>query len=217
MCERDDGETRYRGRRTATMTAAIGSARPFWQYGGCIEGPYCDTGWYSSPAVADLDADGHPEVIWGAYDVVALNGADGSQKWRAASPNRVWPDIAVADLTGNGTLEVIVGRSSDQVTVYNQTGGVVWTRSPFGNGEVRSPAVADLEADGQLEIVVVCWHPVPLTSRAQRHCKDGLRPITAASGLGSGLFNENVAVADMNGDGPELWPQARTTSPLSTG
>ena len=48
-----------------------------WAYGGCIAGPYCQTGWYSSPAVADLDGDGQPEVIWGSYDVVALNGADG--------------------------------------------------------------------------------------------------------------------------------------------
>ena len=48
-----------------------------------------------------------------------------------------------------------MGRSCDQLTVYNQSGGVVWTRNPFGNGEVRTLAVADLETDGQLEIVVV--------------------------------------------------------------
>jgi hypothetical protein len=191
---------------TATFGVAIVSAPTLkWQYGGCTPGPYCDTGWYSSPAVADLDADGHPDVIWGAYDVVALNGADGSQKWRATSPNRVWPDIAVADLTGNGTPEVIVGRSSDQLTVYNASGGVVWTRNPFGNGEVRSLAVADLEADGQLEIVVAhagdpgfqlnVFEPNG-SVRAGWPARHSGEP-----GYGSGLFNENVAVADMNGDG----------------
>jgi hypothetical protein len=36
---------------------------------------------------------------------------------------------------------VLAGRNSDQVTVYDRFGGVVWTRNPFGNGEVRTRAV----------------------------------------------------------------------------
>src|SRR5207245_884427 len=115
---------------TATFNVAVGSAPVLkWQYGGCLPGPYCQTGWYSSPAVADLDGDGQPDVIWGAYDVVTLRGDSGSLKWRAPSGNRVWPGIAVADLTGDGTLEVIVARDSDQLTVYNRFGNVVWTRN----------------------------------------------------------------------------------------
>jgi hypothetical protein len=115
-----------------------------WQRGGCTT--WCQTGWYASPAVADLDGDGAPEVVWGAYDVVALNGADGSLKWRAPNGSRVWPGIAVADLTGDGTLEVIAGRGSDQVTVYNGAGTPLWTRNPFGAGEVRTLAVEDLDS-----------------------------------------------------------------------
>src|SRR5438874_1862320 len=138
------------------QTPSLGSRAPvlMWQYGGCIPGPYCNTGWHSSPVVADLNGDGQQDVIWGSYEFVALNGADGSLKWRSPSGNRVWPGIAVADLTGNGTLEVIVGRDSDQLTVYDRFGGVVWTRNPFGGGdELRSLAVADLDKDGQLEII----------------------------------------------------------------
>src|SRR5439155_1298688 len=45
--------------RTTTLTlrvTSVGVSRPVlrWQYGGCLSGPYCQTGWYSSPAVADL-------------------------------------------------------------------------------------------------------------------------------------------------------------------
>src|SRR5207245_1401448 len=44
---------------TATFNVAVVSAPVLkWQYGGCLPGPYCQTGWYSSPAVADLDGDG---------------------------------------------------------------------------------------------------------------------------------------------------------------
>ena len=195
-----------------TVTAAFAGSTPVsapvlkWQYGGCLAGPYCDTGWYSSPAVADLEGDGQPDVIWGSYDVVALNGANGGLKWRGANSGRVWPDIVVADLTGDGTPEVIVGRSSDQLTVYNRLGGVVWTKNPFGGGEVRSLAVEDLETDGQLEIIagsaststsyqVNVYEPngTVRSGWPARHTGD--------PGYGAGLFNENLAVADMNGDG----------------
>ena len=124
-----------------------------WQYGGCYAS-WCETGWYSSPAVADLDHDGQAEVIGAAYSLWALNGATGAVEWSAANGSRVWPGVAVADLTGDGTLEVIAGRGSDQLTVYTAAGATLWTRNPFGGGEVRTLAVADLERDGQVEIIV---------------------------------------------------------------
>src|SRR5437867_6636502 len=37
---------------TATFNVAVVSAPVLkWQYGGCLTGPYCQRGWYSSPAV----------------------------------------------------------------------------------------------------------------------------------------------------------------------
>src|SRR5210317_601185 len=44
-----------------------------WQRGGCYAS-WCETGWYSSPAVVDLDGDGTHEVIASAYSIVALDG-----------------------------------------------------------------------------------------------------------------------------------------------
>ncbi len=137
---------------THANTSAISLPVLKWQRGGCFAS-WCQTGWYASPAVADLDGDGQPDVIWGSYDVVALDGATGALKWRGANDSRVWPGIAVVDLTGDGPLEVIVGRSGDQVTVYAANGGTVWARNPFGNGEVRTLAVADLENDGRYEVI----------------------------------------------------------------
>ena len=191
---------------TRPAFAAVSAPVLKWAYGGCVSGPYCQTGWYSSPAVADLDGDGLPDVVWGSYDVVALNGATGTLKWRGPNSSRVWPGIAIADLTGNGTLEVIVGRSGDQVTVYDRLGNVVWTRNPFGFGEVRTLAVTDLENDGQLEIIagragngdtlqLNVFEPngTVRSGWPARHNGD--------PGNGWGMYNENVAVADMNGDG----------------
>src|SRR3989442_14578977 len=59
-----------------------------WQRGGCFAS-WCQTGWYSSPAVADLNGDGQPDVIWGAYDVVSLNGSQAALPWGPPSgPHR---------------------------------------------------------------------------------------------------------------------------------
>src|SRR5262249_7999842 len=126
----------------ALAAAQISAPVLKWQRGGCTAGG-CQTGWYASPAIADLDLDGSPDVVWGASGVVAVYGAPGALKWRAPSGQRVWPGLAVADLTGDGPPEIIAGRSGDQLTVYNGAGGALWTVNPFGSGEVRSLAVED--------------------------------------------------------------------------
>ena len=83
---------------------AVALAQPAlkWQGGGC-DGS-CDTGWYASPAIVDLTGDGSVEVVWGGYDVVALNGSDGSEVWRGPSDSRMWPSPAIADVDGDGAL-----------------------------------------------------------------------------------------------------------------
>ena len=97
-----------------------------WERGGCTS--WCQTGWYASPAIADIDGDGQTEVVWGSYDVVSLDGATGGLEWRVSHSNRVYPGVVVADLTGDGSLEIVVGRNSDNLMVYDSTGAVVWGR-----------------------------------------------------------------------------------------
>jgi len=176
-----------------------------WQRGGCYTS-WCETGWYSSPAIANIDLDPQAEVIAGTYDLVALDGISGAVQWRVENGSRVWPGIALADLTGDSSLEIIVGRSSDQLIVYNPSGGVIWTRNPFGSGEIRTLAVADLENDGQVEIIVgrasggetkqlSVYEPNGAIRSGWPARRDG------EPGYGWGMYNQNVAVADLNNDG----------------
>jgi hypothetical protein len=176
-----------------------------WQRGGCFSS-WCQTGWYASPAVGDIDGDDQMEVVWGSYDVVALNGASGALEWRAPGASRVWPGVALVDLSGDGTLEIVVGRNSDQVSAYTGSGGVLWTRNPFGAGEVRTLAVTDLERNSSLEIIV---------GRAGAGATRQLNVFDAAgnvrsgwparrdgeAGFGWGMYNENVTIADFDGNG----------------
>jgi hypothetical protein len=96
-----------------------------WQHGGCYSS-WCETGWYSSPAVADLDGDGLVEVIGSAYSVVVLDGATGDLEWRVKSGHdrtepeadnvgRTWPGIVVADVDGNGDLEMVTAHSGGYI------------------------------------------------------------------------------------------------------
>lgn len=189
----------------ASARAAVSAPILKWAAKGCFSS-WCQTGWYGSPAVADLDKDGKPEVIWGSYDVVAVNGEDGALQWRATSANRVWGGVSVADLTGDGTLEVVAGRSGDSLTVYNASGGTLWTRSPFGAGELRTQAVVDLETDGKLEIIVgragSGGDEQISVYDAAGNVRAGFRaPASGSPGYGWGLYNQNVAVGDLFHDG----------------
>ncbi|MCK6627855.1 MAG: VCBS repeat-containing protein [Anaerolineae bacterium] len=189
----------------ATPLSAVSEPTLKWAYGGCFSS-WCETGWYASPAVANLDSDAQAEVIWGAYDLVALDGLTGSEQWRGENGSRIWPGIAVTDLTGDGDLEIIVGRNSDQVTVYNHTGGVEWTRNPFGGGEVRTLAVEDLENNGQLEIIVGRASGGETRQLNVFEANGSVRPGWPARrngepGYGWGMYNENVTIADLNDDG----------------
>lgn len=191
-------------RAVQAKPAAVVSAPVLKWQGGCTN--YCQTGWYASPAVADIDQDGQAEVIWGSYDLVSLNGSTGALEWRASNGSRVWPSIAVADLTGNGSLEIIVGRSSDQLTVYNSAGGVIWARNPFGNGEVRTLAVSNLEIDGVLDIVVgraSGGETKQLNAFDGNGNQRGGWPARrdGEAGYGWGMYNQNAAIGDLNNDG----------------
>jgi hypothetical protein len=136
-----------------------------WQHKGCYSS-WCETGWYSSPAVADLDDDGSMEVIGSAYSIVVLDGDTGTLKWRMKSghdrsePNadnvgRTWSGIVVADVDGNGDLEIVTAHSGGYVSVYNHDGYFEpgWPQHPASN-EFRSLSVADLDNNGDMEIVV---------------------------------------------------------------
>ncbi|OGO16345.1 MAG: hypothetical protein A2Z14_03480 [Chloroflexi bacterium RBG_16_48_8] len=68
-----------------------------WQNAGCYSS-WCETGWYASPAVADLDDDGSSEVIGAMYSVFILDGADGTLVRRIdPAGDRSWPSVVVAD------------------------------------------------------------------------------------------------------------------------
>ena len=67
--------------------AQAGAPQLQFAYGGCSAAS-CQTGWYAGPAVADIDLDGLPDIVWGSYDVVALNATTGALVWSVTTGAR---------------------------------------------------------------------------------------------------------------------------------
>jgi uncharacterized repeat protein (TIGR01451 family) len=176
-----------------------------WQHGGCYPS-WCETGWYSSPAVADLDDDGAAEVIGATYTLFVLDGADGHEEWHADPPTsgaRIWPGVVVADIDADHDLEIVTAHGSGYVRALTHTGATAWLQR-LSDREFRSLSVADLEDDGSLETVV----GLALLDRTNVWVLDRDGAIRAGwprlgdgEGSAAGIYNDNIGLGDLDGDG----------------
>ncbi len=185
-----------------------------WQYGGCYSS-WCETGWYSSPAVTDLDGDGSLEVIGSAYSIFVLDGATGTLKWQVSSGHdrsqpgannvgRTWPGIVVADLEGDGDLEIVTAHSGGYLSVYNHLGYFKpgWPQNP-SSGELRGLSVYDLDGDGILEIITTGAVSDKVNTwvfESDGTLGQGWPQLSNDSGYAWGIFNDNAAIGNVDSD-----------------
>jgi hypothetical protein len=191
--------------------AARGLQQPTlrWKLGGCYAS-WCETGWYSSPAVADVNGDGKNEVIASAYSLFALNGDTGALIWRAGgTANRTWPGVIVTDIDKNGTPEIVIAQSGGKVSAYSLEGVLKWQNSALTGAEFRGVLAADLDANGgPLEIVVTRASGSAVNTwvlDAAGNALGGKWPqMNDNSGYAWGVYNANLAAGDLRPDLPGL-------------
>lgn len=187
-----------------------------------------DTIW-SSPAIADLNADGKRDIVFG-YDcaggsgsrcaglsstgggfVTAISGAGKALPgWpRFVAGQTVWSTPALADITGDGRVDVVVGTglfnpnpAGAQVNAFDAAG------HPLPGWPVRtrnrvfaSPSVGDVNGDGRPEISAMDERNLLYLWDGAGHLLPGWPVCGTNNGTCNSFAHASTALADVTGDG----------------
>jgi len=180
---------------------------------------------WSSSAIADVDGDGKLEIIFGSKDkhlycvksdgsfdnIADVQGEDCTDGWKYNVDKWVVTPPVIADLDGDGILEILFMGDKYLYCINNEHGatgsGYKW-RYECSYAAEWPPAVADLNGDGFCEILINYWkYDTSITKYKQGlfclghdgnerwHCP------TEASNYNPIHSMSSPAVADLDNDG----------------
>jgi hypothetical protein len=130
-------------------------------------------GVYVGVLIADVNGDGRQDVV-----LAPSESEDGKFAWYEAAKPKTGPWIEhvidpsvsyfhtfkAADMDGDGDLDLVTAEmhqsaDPDEVSVYrNQGGGLAWTQQVIGTAGSHNLRIADIDADGDVDVVGVNWH-----------------------------------------------------------
>ncbi len=205
------------------FTVQANSINPTLKYANAGTYPlWTEESYYSSPAVTDIDGDGEIEIIFSNYSITVLNAKTGETKWKVNSGydrstplaefgqscGHTWSDVEINDINGDGTKEIITAHGNGLVSVLDSNGYFLpgWPKCPI-NASARSVEVADLDGDGKKEIVIgygVAGSQSVYVFNFDGSIRYGWPQVQGENGKNSwlyGVFMDNIAISDLNGDG----------------
>jgi len=141
-----DGDAEILTAAYESLIAVDGAGKEIWRF---------DTAGRYSTCPAVLEREEAPPLIFAGDNTGAFTCVDGEGEvvWETTTKPIFCASPALADLDGDGKVEVIQGDKSGTVNVFDAfTGGLVWKRSV--EGECASPAIGDVDGDGAPEIVM---------------------------------------------------------------
>ncbi len=171
--------------------------------------------WLASPAVADLDADGTPEIVVARHGRVIAWHADGTILWKNDVEGRCWASPVVADLVPSAPGLEVAQSSDDKIYAWDAAGNALPGFPVTWRGELRSLAAGDIDGGGDLELVAVTTQnleqngqrDIVLAVKSDGSIVPGFPPNTSgASGCDDACYvyngyDQNVAIGDVDADG----------------
>ncbi len=130
-----------------------------------------NSGIFGSPALGDLTGNGKPEIV-----VLSLNGLltvlnQNGELWSVEAFIVSQSSPTIADIDGDEEPEIIVAGTSNEtyqwsLTVYERYGSKVkgWPVEVFDYGTQSQPTVADLDEDGDIELILATGTYGPTTT-----------------------------------------------------
>jgi len=166
------------------------------------------------PLVANLtDDDGNgtidlcdiPDIVVSAYEygtsfggydgnLYALDGATGRVHWKSDVVISARKTAALGDIDGDGLPEIVaVEYGSSALVAFEHDGQLKWVGDGPESSDFDAIALADLDGDGDVEIVL----------RNEIYDHLGQRQVTLNDQAGVYFFGSAPAVADLDGDGDQ--------------
>jgi hypothetical protein len=171
--------------------------------------------WQASPAIADINNDGTKEILVARANLMIGWHLDGTIVFKKETAGRIWSSPIVADLSPSiPGLEIAVA-SKGFIYVWDKDGNDVPGFPVNWRDELRSLAAADIDGDGQFELVAVTTNKLSangqndiiIAYKMNGAIVSGFPPnTTGTSGADAhcyqtGGYDQNVALGDVNNDG----------------
>jgi outer membrane protein assembly factor BamB len=180
------------GMRVIVLRATNGAF--LWSY---------SVGSQGNPAIADLDNDGYKEIVIATDNgwLYALRH-DGTLYWSRNMSHfgTTMNSPTIADLNGDGWKEIVYGQYGSPCYVHvlrGTNGSTIWSYSgPCSGYQVHSRKMADIDNDGQIEIILTgaAYGPPPY-----------LVVLNGATGAVEWTYSggsfEGLAIGDVDNDG----------------
>ncbi len=165
------------------------AASPFRIRAGDTVDPASYPAWIVAEGSAQGGASSYEELLPFSFDVNIWRGG-----WPKALPTAVKSSPLLADLDGDGALDVAVGCESGDLLAWSHYGSLLAGFPVRTSSRIRSaPSAADLTADGELEVVFCSYDDTLWVA-------DGSGTLLLTKHVGESLYG-SVVLDDIDSDG----------------